>query len=135
MDVSTIAKAFEMAANPIIYGITVKLNLSPETWQLFYELGAAITGIYNDRTAPESWLLKQPHMTINGVSPSWDDAIAKIVNDGGPEFTINQLKSAAKRMRLLCPTAIATRHLQSELKRGEDFRREELEAMRVKNPD
>ena len=68
MDVSTIAKAFEMAANPIIYGITVKLNLSPETWQLFYELGAAITGIYNDRTAPESWLLKQPHMTINGVS-------------------------------------------------------------------
>ncbi|HXB59996.1 MAG TPA: hypothetical protein VNU95_10545 [Candidatus Acidoferrales bacterium] len=98
----------ELVAFPLFYQRNVQINETrPRHLQAIYELGVAITTLYNNNASPESWLLKQPGIFIGSPCQPWAEVIAYIKKSAGPTFTENILKQTAKRMMLLTPRPVA----------------------------
>lgn len=108
----TLKHYFGMVAMPLHYP-GINLHVHPKTarhWQAIFELGVAITTLWNDNKSAESWLLRQPYIEIGGSPRTWALQIAEIVERGGPHFTENVLKQTAKRMLLETPREVAACH-------------------------
>jgi len=101
---------FGIVAMPLHYpGIHLHANNEKPRyhWRAIYELGTAIGSLLDNPHSPEAWLLNQPQLVIGKPSTSWNETIQNIVKQGGRRFTENQLKQAAKKMKLLTPPEVA----------------------------
>jgi hypothetical protein len=92
---------FHVLARAVIYGAA--LNLPEKSrWEAIWELGQAISSVYNNTTEPPAWLMRLRRGTLkNGkAAQSWADIAKEIKSRGGPSFTPNSIKGHATRMRL-----------------------------------
>lgn len=106
---SLIEDYFSAVAQPIICQ-TRSLGGLPQFvparhWQGIFELGAAISAVYNDLSDPAAWLLRFPDAMTDGRYANFAQIRdwARRQATEAKDITAAALKGKAKRMRLLSP--------------------------------
>ncbi len=94
---------FFIVACPIVFRKT-HLNLhlaviSSQHLQAVFELAAAVSKLCTDRRKPHPWLLGG-EVAVNGKFETTAEIRARIIRQGGPEFTIGALEKADRRLRI-----------------------------------
>lgn len=76
-------------------------------WSCIFELGLALDSVLNNKSKPESWLIRFPiWVATDGEQDGWPQLAAHIHQRGGPLFKGNTITQAARRLRMLTPRPI-----------------------------
>ena len=76
-----------------------QLGIAPDHWQAFFELGTAIAKFYANKQRPHAWLLGS-EAAMNDRYDSWKEVRARIIKQGGPDFTKSALTKASHDLKL-----------------------------------
>jgi len=93
---------FSDVALPVIrreIRLKLRLAISPDHWQAFFELGAEIAKYHANKRRPHAWLLGD-EVATNGRLDSWNQVRARIIKQGGPAFTKSALAKASHDLKL-----------------------------------
>lgn len=89
-------------------GFTLRFPyVGPKDWSCIFELGQALDEVLQDKSKPESWLIRFPiWVATDGKQDDWPEVAAQIRQRGGPAFKVNTITQAARRLRMLTPRPI-----------------------------
>lgn len=70
-------------------------------WPVVFEFGLAMDKVLCDRERPAYWLLTLPvNVATNSELEPWGELSARIVRNGGPNFTPDTLRKSAERLKI-----------------------------------